>query len=913
MSLYRRFLLPLLLTGWSLTVWAGGGPLQVLVIVNDNSPDSLDVGQYYQDLRGLPERNIVHVQTTTNVTTTVAAFSNEVVVPVRNYLASAGLSNQIDGLILTRGLPYRVGEGLSSNGSSAVLFYGFHTNNNPFTTGCVLLPGTPSDYFAAETAFTHGGAPSSNRYYLSTILTGKTQDETMRALDRARAADGAAPTGRVALLHATNLGDVNYSARTVRWTEFDDALFTARFHTNGVSWAAVDSDGLSNSSNLVGYLLGLKSNVLTHTLGFVPGALADHLTSYGGCLFDPLDNQMSILEWLAHGAAGSYGTVSEPCAFLEKFPQARLHYWYGRGFNLAESYTMSVQHPFQGVIVGDPLTAPYACPPLVTVSGLVAGLVVTSDVPLTLHASTTGEAGRVSRLDVFVDGYFAGTATNLPPAAGNSVSVTLDTNVVSCTVQSGDTLERVAARLAQAITNDVSGFRATAYGDRVEIVQQTLGLSGAWIQVSADAVPGTATYASVFARSVFTNFMESTAEAREVLVLVGTPVTDDEIRAVVTRLDGVVITNRAFAIAEDTHITLMSRLLVNILNDTNLQSSVGCRAAWHTVLPLTPSVTYSEASLVARTNGWPGAGLFVDYLIKKKPGSTLDKSYEFSDNFNDNAEALGARANIFLTEGTTHLAGAWTLAVTNLPDGPHEVEVVACEGSAVRVQGRLRIPFVVDRHTLTCAITNPVTGRHVLRGTNLTSDVAVASPGSVTQVEFWVEGKMYATTSAPPYAFTWSTTNCGAGAVGLQALARDDGGRAALSEVVTVQLYTDVDTDGLSDQWEYRTLGSRTNGAAADDPDSDGANNQAEFLADTDPRSALSRPEVDAMELADGIALTIPITNTRLWAVEFSDDLTASGAWNVSTNPVAITNGPVLWSDPATHGLLFYRVRASLP
>ena len=77
------------------TAWAGGGPHNTLVIVNDNSPESQELGQYYQDLRGLPERHLVHVRTATNYSATLATFTNEVVQPVLDYLATAGLSNQI--------------------------------------------------------------------------------------------------------------------------------------------------------------------------------------------------------------------------------------------------------------------------------------------------------------------------------------------------------------------------------------------------------------------------------------------------------------------------------------------------------------------------------------------------------------------------------------------------------------------------------------------------------------------------------------------------------------------------------------------------------------------------------------------------------------------------------------------------
>lgn len=877
--------------------WAGGGPLNTLVIVNDNSPVSQEIGQYYQDMRGLPERHVFHVRTTTGTYTDLSAFTNEVVLPVQAYLAAAGLTNQIDCLVLTRDLPYRVIQGGTQNGSSSILFYDFHADGPP----CSLSPAARSDYYQAESAFAHAGAPSSNRYYLSTILSGNSLDEVRRTLDRAHLADGSAPTGRVVLLHTTDYD------RTVRWSQFDDALFTASFHTNGVTWEALDSDGLSGVSNLVGYLTGRTSEPNLATLGFVPGALADHLTSYGGFLVDPV-GQMSILQWLAAGAAGSYGTVVEPCNYTQKFPHTLVHFWYGRGFSLAESYAMAVQYPYMGVMVGDPLAAPYAVPPQVTITGLVADAVVTGEVVLAIRATTSATVGRVGRIEVWVDGYPVGTATNLAPTTSNIVSATVGGSTRFYAVKPGETLEQVTAGLAARINAAPPiPYTAEALGDRIQLVQDTLGTSGAWVNVSADSAPGTAAVLTVFARSVFTNFMESPVPAREGLLLAGNPVSGDVVRVVVTRLDGAVITNQVVATAGDSSHTLMNQLVNNINADTNLTGWQGCRAAW-----LSQSDTNVEAWLVARTNGWRGHQLTVTYSILTNVGSSLNTPYAFSDNFNDNAEALGARAVLFLSEGGTNVQVNWTLSVTNLPDGPHAVEVVAYEGSAVRVQGRARVPFVVDRHNLTCAITNMVNGRYVLRGGAITTAVESVSPGAVTQVLLRVEGKEAALALSPPYQFVWPTTNYGAGVLGLQAQAWDDAGNSTVSAEVHIQLYTDDDADGLPDQWEYRTLGSATNGTAGGNPDGDGADNMAEFLADTDPQDDTSEPELRSIELGSGPTLGIPVSSNRSFAVEINDASLVNSAWNTATNLPPGT-GLVYWVDNPTNEVRFYRVRAGLP
>lgn len=92
---------------------------------------------------------------------------------------------------------------------------------------------------------------------------------------------------------------------------------------------------------------------------FLPGAVADHLTSTGGVLYG--GSQMSALAWLTQGATASYGSVSEPCNHLEKFPEISVflkHYL--RGETVLEAYWKSVRMPGQGLFIGEPLARPFA-------------------------------------------------------------------------------------------------------------------------------------------------------------------------------------------------------------------------------------------------------------------------------------------------------------------------------------------------------------------------------------------------------------------------------------------------------------------------------------------------------------------------------------------------------------------------
>jgi uncharacterized protein (TIGR03790 family) len=117
-------------------------------------------------------------------------------------------------------------------------------------------------------------------------------------------------------------------------------------------------DVLEGAQDIMFYQTGLARVDKLATLHFLPGALADHLTSFGGDLLG--SGQMSSLRWLEAGATASYGTVSEPCNHWQKFPHPQIllqHYL--SGATAIEAYWRSVAWPAQGLFIGEPLARPY--------------------------------------------------------------------------------------------------------------------------------------------------------------------------------------------------------------------------------------------------------------------------------------------------------------------------------------------------------------------------------------------------------------------------------------------------------------------------------------------------------------------------------------------------------------------------
>jgi hypothetical protein len=529
----------------------------------------------------------------------------------------------------------------------------------------------------------------------------------------------------------------------------------------------------------------------------------------------------------------------------------------------------------------------------------------------------------VRRMDLYIDGLFATNLLALSPRTGNEVTTTYNGSNRTYTVPASADAYAVATGLAARLNEAPGqGIKARAYGDRVEIVQTNLGVAGATNTLAVEAGIGSATQLTLVAWTPCANLLETIYPAREAVTLTGTPLPGDEVRAVVTRLDGVVITNRFVVTTNETsRFQVLSNLFALVNADTNLMGVEGCRMD-HLFGQPPFGVLDSEAWFVARTNTWEGVGLFLDYQVLPTNGSTL-AGPNFTDNFNDNGGVLGARANVFLAAGLATAVVSHAQDTAWLPDGPHELMVVAEDGTGVAAQRRVTIPVTVDNNGIVCAVDRPLGGQHFARGASVTVDVtATTSAGTITQVALWVEGKVLAFTSAPPYAWTWMTTNFGAGSIGVQAQAFDSLGQSALSDVHRVILFSDDDGDGASDQWEYEHLGSATNYDGVADPDADGVNNRDEYLADTQPTNGGSRLAVASIARTNGaIELTFPSRTTRHYRVGLNDSaLAGGGSWQPASNGYfAVAGGATPWTDdptnaPAsTNNIRFYRVEAVVP
>lgn len=314
---------------------------ELAVLVNDADPQSVAVAEYYVDARQIPEANVVHLTLPVgqNVLSQVDFAAAKAIV-------DAALPAEIQALAITWTLPYRVD--CMSITSAFALGFDMQYCSTPCSETLEV------DYYdsASFAPFTdHGIRPAM-------MLAGADTDDVQALIDRGVAADGTMPFGDGYMVATTD------AARSSRAFEFPMAvdLFD---HEGGLLLEFIDNtdgaglDYIESTTDVLFYFTGLVSVPQIATNTYLPGAIADHLTSYGGEV--PTSSQMSCVAWLEAGATGSYGTVVEPCNFPAKFPNplvALPHYF--RGQTLIEAYWKSVSMPGEGLFVGEPLARPWS-------------------------------------------------------------------------------------------------------------------------------------------------------------------------------------------------------------------------------------------------------------------------------------------------------------------------------------------------------------------------------------------------------------------------------------------------------------------------------------------------------------------------------------------------------------------------
>lgn len=313
---------------------------QLGLVINTADPYSVEVGEYYIRARGLTPAQVLRVQLPVRPTLTPDEFKDF----AAQVTVFFGASTQALALAWT--YPYAV----ACNSITGALAFGY--DGAVCANSCA--PASRSPYFDNPSLEPLGRL----KMRLSMLLAARDVATAKAMIQRGVASDGSLGLrgGTPAHAYFVATGD---AARGVRRPLFPPPGLLRRI---GVEVHVEAAPAIENARHVLLYQTGAVSVPKLNTITWVPGALADHLTSFGGKL-EGGTGQMSILDWIASGATVSYGTVSEPCAHRQKFPHPQILLLnYLQGASAIESYWRSVAWPQQGVFIGEPLAAPFARP-----------------------------------------------------------------------------------------------------------------------------------------------------------------------------------------------------------------------------------------------------------------------------------------------------------------------------------------------------------------------------------------------------------------------------------------------------------------------------------------------------------------------------------------------------------------------
>lgn len=342
----------------------------VLLVINDNSSDSVTIGEYFALVRSVPPSNIVHIDCTTNETINNSIFINDVMNPIRAFYNSMETKERINYVVTTKGIPLRVnrsiphdfGMGWKYNSSvdsdlTCAFDLSLHVYIN-HTTPDFSYTTYSSPYF--EKNYSFASALFSKDIKLVTRLTAYNTSTVLEMINRT-SKENLTIEGKFVhdidpLMYETQNEWMNISKDWLIDNDYtvvyDDTQWYIVNQTDVIGYVSWGSNDHNDTNN------GKPNNT------WLNGSIAETLVSTSGRSFTwpPVYGQSMIADLIDEGCTGVKGYVYEPYASNTARPEI-LFRRYVQGYNLAESYYMaSPKLTWMDVIVGDPKSSPYGDP-----------------------------------------------------------------------------------------------------------------------------------------------------------------------------------------------------------------------------------------------------------------------------------------------------------------------------------------------------------------------------------------------------------------------------------------------------------------------------------------------------------------------------------------------------------------------
>ena len=763
-----RACIAVVLLAMALVAVAGGGPQNVLVVVNANSKESLEIGNAYRRAHDLPYRQLLSLAAPTVAPISYQTYLDEIENPIRVYLKNQQLSDEITCIVLTRGIP----ETVSLNGVRA-------------TASLLAALGLPdkgdgadkiaNPYFQAPDAFVHR-TPALAGVYLVTVLDGYHNGDIRKLISQGVAADGTAPDGRFILQTSPQSLDQANDLKKMLAVRNLSAEVTTALPTDRTGIMGYFSGGIYS---------GLSPDFVTGCQ-FHPGAIADMVQSFGAAPgnFDetapPL--LLPVSAFVKAEITGIHGVVGDagPDAFPSYRDPAALLGKYTGGFSLAESFYTALPYlNWQNVVIGDPLCAPYAQRPVIETAmdaGPVKGIV-----PVRVTASSPIPGTTISRIDAYLDGQFKQTVY-----APNSALIQLyiGEEVVSYTVPLNATLRTLLEGVADAVNTDpmltgADGVRAVPdlRSSTVELLARAPGDAGNEIPASIAIASDTPDTPGVMARmdgGWLAGGGEDPLPAAALISCVGRHLATGDLISLQIEQE-----HLSYSVpSEKTTTAEVAKALVELVNaDPALQGSDG-------VLAKAGEQGMPYLVLLARTPGEQGNTLLFHISVKSSPASQLHIYPDTPSQFSGGHDGSAAVQTIHFMLGETTAKGRYLLDTTELPDGFHRLRFVAYDGSLAQVQGIKDLSLTTGNPAIPPAVTIP---DHLAPACGEVTIPLTTQP-TVTHVDLFVDGQLLGASDTAPFSITIPLDGLGRGTHDLWAEGVDHQGHRYVTPPTALQV-----------------------------------------------------------------------------------------------------------------------------
>ncbi len=329
----------------------------IVILVNDAIADSVAIGAYYAQRRGIPATQICHVTTTTAETCTWTQLRNEILTPLTTFLSTRP---SVLYIVPVYGIPLRTSEEDPSDDIGG----DFLTNRDYCAVDreieLIKIAHGIEGWRASAVFNANRHIALSDNIYMVCRLDGPDAASVSALVDHALQGEAQGVPGNSLLdtRGLNNPGD-GYTEIDIEMKQIAPtwALFSIPYTHDDLA-PVVDLATRPDQTHYWGWYTG--SVVCSDPAWrFRAGAVGAHLHSFSATTV-----RSTTSRWVGplvhHGITGTCGTVYEPYSvgfpygtiFMDRFLRG---YTFGESMQMANAYTS-----WMAVFVGDPLYAPYA-------------------------------------------------------------------------------------------------------------------------------------------------------------------------------------------------------------------------------------------------------------------------------------------------------------------------------------------------------------------------------------------------------------------------------------------------------------------------------------------------------------------------------------------------------------------------